>query len=112
MNSFLLLRSLGSALLGSGVVLGVGVLWFLVALRFTVSGISWALVSLIGGGILNEIPRALVPSTLLVEVARKELFLVILGGELGELADRVIKVAPGKALFSMSLRWASNSLHF
>ena len=61
---------------------------------------------------LNEMPRPLAPSTLLVEAARRELFLIILGGELSELADGVIKVAPSEALFPVSLRWASNSVHF
>ena len=61
---------------------------------------------------LNEMPRPLAPSTLLVEAARRELFFIILGGEVGESADWVIKVAQGTALFSMSLRLASKSAHF
>ena len=53
-----------------------------------------------------------VPSTLLVEAARRELFRLILGGDVGESADGVIWVAPDTALLSLSLRWALKSAHF
>ena len=68
---------------------------------------------------LNEMDRALAPSTLLgetstllVEAARRELFRVILGGDAGVSVDGVIWVAPGPALFSLSLRLALKSAHF
>ena len=65
---------------------------------------------------LNEMTRGLdpstllaVPSTLLVEAARRELLRFMFGGDVGESAAGVIWVAPDMALFSLSLRWALKS---
>jgi hypothetical protein len=43
------------------------------------------------------------PSTLAAQFTRKELYLAILGGDLGQSADGVTIFVPGRVLFSMSL---------